>query len=258
MDDPSPGPTPLPAPRRRGRPPKTRPSPCHSTPPATASSPPTPSSPRFESEADLEAHLAGQIAALNPEGDLELVLAHRIALTSGASIASSASRPTPSALQSTTSRSIAPPPRPQRQRHPHRPRLPHRLHRARPALRGPPPPHLSQRPPRARSPPVPPSRRRHPPRPRRDQLTAKFPPCKITKRRFKKCQKNRKFAHERPSAGRHSRSTGSPRTGSGNEARAQGVRGAPSPANRSALLASRALSPSGRGEEQPSQHPWVL
>jgi hypothetical protein len=35
----------------------------------------------IESEEDWEAHVAGQLEALNPEGELETVLAHRIALT---------------------------------------------------------------------------------------------------------------------------------------------------------------------------------
>ena len=79
MNDPSPDLLPVPAPRRRGRPPKVRHSPAlnalrHgilSTDPVL---------PEIESLADWDAHLAGEVEALNPVGDLELVLTHRIAL----------------------------------------------------------------------------------------------------------------------------------------------------------------------------------
>ncbi|HWC29422.1 MAG TPA: hypothetical protein VG845_04995 [Dehalococcoidia bacterium] len=73
----SPGPTPAP---RRGRPPRVRPSPAAnalrhgvlSTNPVIDA---------IEKRSDWDAHLAGLIAALNPIGDLELVLVHRVALT---------------------------------------------------------------------------------------------------------------------------------------------------------------------------------
>ena len=80
MEAPSPEPTTLPAPRRRGRPPKAKASPAlNATRHGVLST--SPVIPEIESEADWEAHLAGQLEALEPEGDLELVLAHRIALT---------------------------------------------------------------------------------------------------------------------------------------------------------------------------------
>jgi hypothetical protein len=70
----------VPAARPRGRPPKIRHSPAlnalrHgilSTNPVIE---------EVEEQADWDAHLAGQIAALKPVDDLELVLTHRIALT---------------------------------------------------------------------------------------------------------------------------------------------------------------------------------
>ena len=79
MNDPSANLLPVPAPRRRGRPPKVRHSPAlnalrHgilSTDPVL---------PEIESLADWDAHLAGQVEALHPVGDLERVLAHRVAL----------------------------------------------------------------------------------------------------------------------------------------------------------------------------------
>ncbi len=66
--------------RPRGRPPRARSSPAAnatrhgilSTNPVIAG---------IEQQSDWEDHLAGQIAALQPLGDFELVLAHRIALT---------------------------------------------------------------------------------------------------------------------------------------------------------------------------------
>jgi hypothetical protein len=80
MTNPSPDPAFVPAPRPRGRPPKVRRPPSRnalrhgilSTDPVL---------PEIEKQSDWEAHLAGQLEAFNPVGDLELVLAHRIALT---------------------------------------------------------------------------------------------------------------------------------------------------------------------------------
>ena len=69
-----------PAPRPRGRPPKTRlPPSANALRHGVLST--SPVIPTIENEADWQAHLAGQIAALKPLDDLELVLAHRIALT---------------------------------------------------------------------------------------------------------------------------------------------------------------------------------
>src|SRR5829696_5978171 len=73
-------PAPLPTPRPRGRPPQAV-----SSPAANATRhgilATTPVIPELEREADWDAHITGQIEALKPEGELELVLAHRIALT---------------------------------------------------------------------------------------------------------------------------------------------------------------------------------
>ena len=80
MTSPSPGPAPLPARRPRGRPPKSRSSPAaNATRHGILST--NPVIPEIEQQSDWDNHLAGQIAALKPQGDLELVLAHRIALT---------------------------------------------------------------------------------------------------------------------------------------------------------------------------------
>jgi hypothetical protein len=80
MTTPSPTPALALTPRRRGRPPKARLPPSAnalrhgilSTNPVIA---------EIERQADWDDHLKGQIAAIKPVGDLELVLAHRIALT---------------------------------------------------------------------------------------------------------------------------------------------------------------------------------
>jgi hypothetical protein len=73
-------PAPLPAPRRRGRPPKAASSPAlNATRHGLLTT--TPVIPEIEREEDWEAHVAGQLEALSPEGELETVLAHRIALT---------------------------------------------------------------------------------------------------------------------------------------------------------------------------------
>src|SRR5688500_18532962 len=75
-----PNPDPAPTPRPRGRPPKAR-------QPASANSrrhgilSTNPVLPEIEKQADWDAHLAGQIAAFQPLGDIELVLVHRVALT---------------------------------------------------------------------------------------------------------------------------------------------------------------------------------
>lgn len=80
MTIPSPSPSTLPARRPRGRPPKPR-----SSPSANASRhgifATNPVLLEIEQESDWDDHLAGQIAAFKPEGDLELVFVHRIALT---------------------------------------------------------------------------------------------------------------------------------------------------------------------------------
>jgi len=73
-------PAPLPAPRPRGRPPKTRLSPAFNALRHGILST-NPVLPEIEQQSDWEDHLAGQIAALKPIDDLELVLTHRIALT---------------------------------------------------------------------------------------------------------------------------------------------------------------------------------
>jgi len=66
-------------PRPRGRPPKNRlPPSANALRHGVLSA--SPVIPEIENEADWQAHLAGQIAALKPEGDLELALASRIAL----------------------------------------------------------------------------------------------------------------------------------------------------------------------------------
>lgn len=69
-----------PVPRPRGRPRKAR-----STPAANATRhgllATTPVIAEIENEADWTEHVNGQIVALNPEGEFETVLAHRIALT---------------------------------------------------------------------------------------------------------------------------------------------------------------------------------
>ena len=80
MDNPSPDSAVVPTPRRRGRPPKTRLSPAFNALRHGILST-NPVLPEIEDEADWEAHLAGQIAALKPMDDLERVLTHRIALT---------------------------------------------------------------------------------------------------------------------------------------------------------------------------------
>ena len=80
MTSPPLNPSPLLAPRPRGRPPKARSSPAaNATRHGILSTDPV--LPEIEKQSDWEDHLAGQIAALNPLGDLELVLTHRIALT---------------------------------------------------------------------------------------------------------------------------------------------------------------------------------
>jgi hypothetical protein len=76
----TPAPDPDPTPPRRGRPPKTR------LPPSANARrhgilSTTPVIPEIESEEDWEAHIKGQLAAMKPVGELERVLAHRIALT---------------------------------------------------------------------------------------------------------------------------------------------------------------------------------
>src|SRR5262249_15594476 len=66
--------------RPRGRPPKTpRPLSTNALRHGVLSTAPV--IPGIENEADWQAHLDGQLAALKPLDDLELVLAHRIALT---------------------------------------------------------------------------------------------------------------------------------------------------------------------------------
>jgi hypothetical protein len=70
----------VPAPRPRGRPPRVRSSPAANALRHGVLST-NPVIPRVEKRADWEDHLAGQIAALEPVGDLELVFTHRIALT---------------------------------------------------------------------------------------------------------------------------------------------------------------------------------
>jgi hypothetical protein len=70
----------LPTPRRRGRPPKARASPALNALRHGILST-SPVIPEIEKQSDWEDHLAGQIAAFKPVGDLELVLTHRIALT---------------------------------------------------------------------------------------------------------------------------------------------------------------------------------
>jgi hypothetical protein len=80
MTTPPPGDDLTPAPRPRGRPPRTRrPPSANALRHGILST--NPVLPVVENEADWQAHLDGQIAALEPQGDLELVLAHRIALT---------------------------------------------------------------------------------------------------------------------------------------------------------------------------------
>jgi hypothetical protein len=79
MIDP-PAPDVLPAPRPRGRPPKIKLSPsANATRHGILSTNPVIN--HTEKHSDWEDHLAGQIEALKPIGDLELVLTHRIALT---------------------------------------------------------------------------------------------------------------------------------------------------------------------------------
>jgi len=80
VDNPSPSPVPAPTPRPRGRPPKVRHSPATNALRHGILST-NPVIPEIEEQSAWEDHLAGQIAALNPVGDLELVLTHRIALT---------------------------------------------------------------------------------------------------------------------------------------------------------------------------------
>lgn len=80
MESSSPEPELSPAPRRRGRPPKAASSPAlNATRHGLLST--NPVIPEIERVEDWEAHVAGQLEALNPEGELETVLAHRIALT---------------------------------------------------------------------------------------------------------------------------------------------------------------------------------
>src|SRR6185503_6485877 len=80
MTTPPPGLDITPTPRPRGRPPKTRlPPSANALRHGVLST--NPVLPVVENEADWQAHLAGQIAALKPVDELELVLAHRIALT---------------------------------------------------------------------------------------------------------------------------------------------------------------------------------
>ena len=70
----------LPAPRPRGRPPKIKlPPSANALRHGVLST--SPVIPTIESETGWQAHLAGQVAALNPQGDLELALAHRVAFT---------------------------------------------------------------------------------------------------------------------------------------------------------------------------------
>src|SRR5688572_25271001 len=80
MTTPPPGLDLTPTPRPRGRPPKTRlPPSANALRHGVLST--SPVIPNIENEADWQAHLAGQIAALKPDGALELALAHRIAFT---------------------------------------------------------------------------------------------------------------------------------------------------------------------------------
>ena len=80
MTNPAPTSPPVPAPRPRGRPPKVRSSPAFNALRHGILST-NPVIPEVERQSDWEDHLAGQIAALKPLGDLELVLTHRIALS---------------------------------------------------------------------------------------------------------------------------------------------------------------------------------
>ena len=80
MTNPSPKPALVPAPRPRGRPPKIRRSPSLNALRHGMLST-NPVLPEIEKQSDWEDHLAGQIAAFKPVGDLELVLTHRTALT---------------------------------------------------------------------------------------------------------------------------------------------------------------------------------
>src|SRR3954463_5882896 len=69
-----------PTPRPRGRPPKTRrPPSANALRHGVLST--SPVLPVVENEADWQAHLDRQIAALKPVDDFELALAHRIALS---------------------------------------------------------------------------------------------------------------------------------------------------------------------------------
>jgi hypothetical protein len=73
-------PLPAPTPRPRGRPPKVRLSPAANALRHGILST-NPVIPEIERQEDWEDHLAGQLEATKPVGDLELALAHRIALT---------------------------------------------------------------------------------------------------------------------------------------------------------------------------------
>lgn len=80
MTDPSPNSALAPARRSRGRPPKVRrPPSANALRHGILSTDPV--LPEIEKQSDWEDHLAGQIEAFQPVGDLELVLTHRIALT---------------------------------------------------------------------------------------------------------------------------------------------------------------------------------
>ena len=80
MTSTSTNPEPLPTRRPRGRPPKAKSSPAANAIRHGILST-NPVIPEIEQQSDWDHHLTGQIAALKPHGDLELVLAHRIALT---------------------------------------------------------------------------------------------------------------------------------------------------------------------------------
>ncbi|HEU0074553.1 MAG TPA: hypothetical protein VFS30_11145 [Dehalococcoidia bacterium] len=80
MTNPSPNPSLVPSPRPRGRPPKVRrPPSANALRHGILSTDPV--LPDIEKQSDWEDHLAGQIDAIKPVGDLEFVLTHRIALT---------------------------------------------------------------------------------------------------------------------------------------------------------------------------------
>ena len=80
MTTPPPGLDLIPTSRRRGRPPKARrPPSANALRHGVLSNSPVIAG--IENEADWQAHLAGQVAALDPQGDLELALAHRVAFT---------------------------------------------------------------------------------------------------------------------------------------------------------------------------------